>query len=220
MPTDKQRVVQFYFDPISPFAWLAFKQLQRLRDAGLIIDCRPILFAGLLNAHDQKGPAEIPAKRSYVFGDVMREADRQGFIFNGPPTHPYNPLRALRMCIALDDPDERLRFAQALMAACWEQGRDLSDPRVLDGIAETCGLAARQLGVAAEQVEIKNRLLAATGAAIDAGIFGVPTFLFNDELFWGSDRIDTLLWRIDHPERDEAKLKEFLQRGASAQRSS
>jgi 2-hydroxychromene-2-carboxylate isomerase len=220
MHANNQRVVQFYFDPISPYAWLASKQLQRLLNADLTIDCRPVLFAGLLNAHGQKGPAEIPAKRSYIFGDVMREADRQGYTFNGPPTHPYNPLRALRMCIAIDDPDLRLRFAQALMAACWEQGKDLSIPEVLDGIAETCGLTAMQLGEEAGRVEIKNRLSAATNAAIDAGIFGVPTFQFNDELFWGSDRIDTLFWRIEHPERDDVKLKDFLQRGASAQRSS
>ncbi|HXA47989.1 MAG TPA: DsbA family protein, partial [Burkholderiaceae bacterium] len=162
----------------------------------------------------------IPAKRSYIFGDVMREADRQGYIFTGPPTHPYNPLRALRMCIALDDPDLRLRFAQALMAACWEQEKDLSIPEVLDEIADACGLTSRQLGMAAGQADIKNKLLAETNAAIEAGIFGVPTFRFNDELFWGSDRIDTLLWRVERPEWDDTKLKDFLKRGASAQRSS
>lgn len=218
MSTDTERVVQFYFDPISPYAWLASKQLQRLRDAGLIIDCRPVLFAGLLNAHGQKGPAEIPAKRTYIFGDIMREADRQGHVFNGPPSHPYNPLRALRMCIALEQPEERLRFAQELMSACWERGMDLSNPEILDGIAETCGFGDRHLGAAAERVEIKNKLMATTDAAIEAGIFGVPTFRFNGELFWGSDRIDTLLWRVNHPERNEARLKNFLQRKASAQR--
>jgi 2-hydroxychromene-2-carboxylate isomerase len=218
MHADNNRVVQFYFDPVSPYAWLASKQLDRLIKAGLTIDCRPLLFAGLLSAHEQKGPAEIPAKRTYVFGDVLREASRHGYAFNGPPTHPYNPLRALRMCIVLEQPEERLVFAQALLSACWGEGKDLSSPDVLDRIADDCGFAAWKLGAAAEQAEIKNKLIVATNDAIAAGIFGVPTFCFNGELFWGSDRIDALLWRVDHPDEGDAKLKDFLQRKASAQR--
>jgi 2-hydroxychromene-2-carboxylate isomerase len=219
MQADINRVVQFFFDPVSPYAWLASKQFNRLSDAGLRIDCRPILFAGLLNAHGQKGPAEIASKRAYVFGDVLREAAQRGCIFNGPPTHPYNPLRALRMCIALEQSDERLLFTKALLEACWEQGKDLSNPEVLEKIADVCGLGSRQLGAAAGQAEIKKKLVDATNTAIRDEIFGVPTFRFNEELFWGSDRMDALLWRQHHPDQDAAKLRDFLQRNPSAQRA-
>jgi 2-hydroxychromene-2-carboxylate isomerase len=76
MNTDDNLTVQFYFDPISPYAWLAARDFPRLQAAGLQIDCKPVLFAGLLNAHGQKGPAEIPAKRVYTFYDVVRTAHR------------------------------------------------------------------------------------------------------------------------------------------------
>jgi 2-hydroxychromene-2-carboxylate isomerase len=212
--------VQLYFDPISPYVWLAFKRLDELEAAGLGIDPRPILFAGLLNAHGQKGPAEIPAKRAYIFGDVVHQAAVHGYPFRGPPTHPFNPLRALRMCIAVDDAEQRLRFARALVEAAWGDGAELSDPRTLDSIAERCGLGALQLGAAAERPEIKARLLEATNAAIAGGIFGVPSFVHGKELFWGADRIDALLWRLRHPSdgAEDARLREFLGRGASAQR--
>jgi 2-hydroxychromene-2-carboxylate isomerase len=209
--------VQLYFDPISPYVWLAFKRLDELEAAGLRIDCRPVLFAGLLNAHGQKGPAEIPAKRVYIFTDVLRRAAMRGHPFQGPPTHPFNPLRALRMCIAVDDPEQRLRFGRALVEAAWDSGADLSDARTLDAIAERCGLGTR-LGTLAEQPEIKNRLTEATRAAIAAGIFGVPSFVYDQELFWGEDRIDALLWRLRHPAGDNERLSDFLSRGASAQR--
>jgi 2-hydroxychromene-2-carboxylate isomerase len=218
MNTDGKQTVEFYCDPVSPYAWLAGRELGRLQAAGLVVDCRPVLFAGLLNAHGQKGPAEIPAKRVYTFADVLRTAAQKGYPFKGPPSHPFNPLRALRMCIALNDADERLHFAQAVMRACWEDGEDLSHVPTLERIAERSGLGPRQLGVAAEQPEIKARLLDATNAAIAAGIFGVPSFLYRGELFWGADRIEALLWRLQHPQREDLLLQDFLKRGASAQR--
>ena len=212
--------VEFFFDPISPYAWLASKQLHKLTDAGMQINCQPVLFAGLLNAHGQKGPAEIEAKRRYVFADAIREADRSGYTFKGPPTHPFNPLRALRMCTALDDANDRLTFAKAMLKAAWEDEKELGDANVLDGIANGCGFADHRLGNAAEQPEIKNRLMQATARAIEFGVFGVPTFLFRGELFWGSDRIDALLWRANDPAKDDGRLQDFLSRQASAQRKS
>jgi 2-hydroxychromene-2-carboxylate isomerase len=217
MPSSSN-TVQFYFDPISPFAWLACRQLPRLQAAGLTIDCRPVLFAGLLNAHGQKGPAEVPAKRIYTFHDVVRQASQLGLPFQGPPTHPFNPLRALRMCCAVEDNAARLGLAQALMVACWEQGQDLSEVSVLAKIADQCGLGQRQLLLASEQPQVKAALQAQTDGAIRDGIFGVPTLVLNGELFWGCDRIDTILWRLQHPVRESASLTHFLARGASAQR--
>ncbi|MDB5973244.1 MAG: 2-hydroxychromene-2-carboxylate isomerase [Nevskia sp.] len=217
MNSESQQV-QVFFDPVSPYVWLAFREIGALQAAGLVVDCRPVLFAGLLNAHGQKGPAEIPAKRAYVFGDVLRVAAQKGYAFKGPPSHPFNPLRALRMCIAIDQADERLKFAQALLEGCWELGEDLSERQTLERIAERCGLDGPQLNAAAERPEIKARLMEATAAAIKAGVFGVPTFCFKGELFWGGDRMGTLLWRLQHPGREDELLQDFLMRGASAQR--
>ena len=86
--------VTFYFDPISPYSWLASKALGRIAEVAGEIAFQPVLFAGLLNAHGQRGPAEIAAERRYMFRDVLREATRAGLPFAGPPGHPFNSLQA------------------------------------------------------------------------------------------------------------------------------
>jgi 2-hydroxychromene-2-carboxylate isomerase len=210
--------VTYYFDPVSPYAWLAAGSLTRIEAAGAQVLVQPVLFAGMLNAHGQKGPAEIAAKRAYTFRDVMRQAARRGLPFTGPPGHPFNPLLALRMCVALDDQAERRRLALALMAACWERGDDISDAATLVRLAHTCDLDGAQLADAALQPAVKQRLAADTEQAIAAGVFGVPTFRYGDELFWGADRIDALLWRLQGNTIDEQQLADFLARAPLAQR--
>ena len=211
-------VVTFYFDPISPYAWLAARDIERIEKTGTKVVFQPVLFAALLNAHGQKGPAEIAAKRVYTFRDVMREATRRGLRFKGPPGHPFNPLHALRMCLALTRQDERRRFALAIMDAAWLRGDDLSNVTVLQLIAPECGLGAAKVHSAAQQPAIKAQLAADTEAAIEAGVFGVPTFRYGDELFWGGDRIDALLWQLGGGRIDELVLQRFLARAPLAER--
>jgi 2-hydroxychromene-2-carboxylate isomerase len=214
---------EFFFDPISPYAWLAARSLARLEDAGVTLPIRvrfvPVLFAGLLKAHGNLGPAEVPAKRRYLFRDVMREAARRGLPFAGPPGHPFNPLAALRMCTALGDDDERHRLALALMTACWERGEDISDAAVLARLADAAGFDGKPLLERAAAPAVKQALAATTDAAIADGIFGVPTFRLDGELFWGSDRIETLLWRLEGGAIDEERLTAFLARPPLAQRN-
>jgi 2-hydroxychromene-2-carboxylate isomerase len=213
------RRLDFYFDPVSPYAWLAMRSLDRLEAAGLEVGVVPVLFAGLLKAHGNLGPAEVPAKRTYLFRDVMREAARRGLPFAGPPGHPFNPLAALRMCTALDDDEQRRRLALALLAACWERGEDVSDAAALRRLADAEGFDGAALLAQAAMPEVKQALVAATDAAIADGIFGVPTYRLDGELFWGGDRIETLLWHLDGGAIDEERLAAFLARPPLAQRS-
>ncbi|MYN10501.1 2-hydroxychromene-2-carboxylate isomerase [Pseudoduganella aquatica] len=210
--------VTCYFDPISPFAWLATKEIGRIEAAGCTVEFVPVLFAAMLNAHGQKGPAEIPAKRVHTFRDVMRLAAAKGLPFVGPPGHPFNPLPALRISTAIGDAAARKRFVLAMYAACWERGADVSDMAVLAGLADGCGLDGDALAQAAVSPEVKQALAAATEQAIAAGVFGVPTFAFEGEFFWGADRIDSLLWRLAGNHIDEVALQAFLDRPALAQR--
>jgi 2-hydroxychromene-2-carboxylate isomerase len=210
-------LVTWYFDPVSPYVWLAAGALARIEGAGARVELQPVLFAGMLNAHGNKGPAEIAAKRAYTFRDVMRQAAQQGLQFAGPPGHPFNPLLALRMCTALTDHARRC-FALSLLSRCWEYGDDISDAATLVRIAQDCDLDGDGLVEAAQQQDIKQLLAAETRRAIDAGVFGVPTFRYGDELFWGGDRVDALLWRLQGNNIDEGALAEFLARAPLAQR--
>lgn len=108
-----------YVDPVSPYAWLALHALGRIEQAaGAPVELVPVLFAGLLKTHGNIGPAELPAKRRYVFRDVMREAARRGLPFAGPPGHPFSPLLALRACTAVAEPAGRRTLMPALTSAC------------------------------------------------------------------------------------------------------
>ena len=90
--------VKFYFDVISPYAWLAWRPLVGIvARHNLNLQPVPVLFAGLLQANGQLGPAEIPRKRLWLIKDVMRRAASQGLKVSVPPTHPFNPLLALRV---------------------------------------------------------------------------------------------------------------------------
>ncbi len=213
------RTVLFYFDLISPYAWLAAQSIGRLEAAGAAVRCQPVLFAGLLNAHGNTGPAEVAVKRRYTFRDVMRQAALLKLPFRGPPGHPFNPLLGLRMCTALPDEAQRRQLMRALMAACWEQGRDISDLAVAQDVASGCGLDGAELVRNAGHPAIKQQLADATAQAIAADVFGVPTFSVDDELFWGGDRIDALLAYLGGARLDEASLAAFLALPGSAHRA-
>lgn len=210
--------VEFYFDPVSPYSWLAARQIDRVEAAGAAVEFRPVLFAGMLAAHGNKGPAEMPAKRAYTMRDVLRTAARLGLPVQGPPTHPFNPLRALRICIALDDAGARRRFGLALMDGAWARGLDIAADAVLSALAQECALDGRGLLARANDADVKQRLIDATNAAIAAGIFGVPTFRVDGEIFWGADRIESLLWRLQGGAIDESLFATMLARPASAVR--
>ncbi|WP_057245905.1 2-hydroxychromene-2-carboxylate isomerase [Duganella sp. Root198D2] len=211
------QTVRMYVDPISPFVWLATKQIARIEAAGVQVEMVPVLFAAMLNKHGLVGPAEVPAKRVLTFRDVMRQASAQGLEFAGPPGHPFNPLPMLRMATAISGRAERIAFVTAVMAATWELGQDAQDFAVLARVARDCGLDADAL-VAAGTPEVKAELARATEQAINDGIFGVPSFVFEGELFWGADRVDSLLHRIAGHRIDEARLQEFLDRAPLATR--
>lgn len=188
--------VYFYFDPVSPYSWLAAEHFNAVETAGGQIVCRPVLFAGLLKAHGTLGPAEVPAKRAYVFRDVMRQAARFGLEFRGPPAHPFNPLPALRAGLAIKDDKARLVYVRALLRAVWREGADVTVPEVLEDVLQSSGLEPGPILEAIRSEEIKQDLVDAGRDALEAGIFGVPSFVLGDELFWGSDRIDSLIWAL------------------------
>jgi 2-hydroxychromene-2-carboxylate isomerase len=210
--------IRCYADPISPYAWLALTDLARIEAAGARVVLVPVLFAGLLNAHGNIGPAEVEAKRRYLFRDVMREAARRGLSFAGPPGHPFNPLTALRMCTAVADDAHRRALFISFLRATWERGENLMDETTLIRLADDAGLDGAALAAAAQSPVVKQALADATARAAADGVFGVPTFQVEGELFWGADRIDALLWRLQGNGIDEDALREFVGREPLAQR--
>lgn len=180
------RSIRFYFDVISPYAYLAWTQLPALAArCGCVVEPVPVLFAALLNAHGTVGPAEVPARRRYVMKDVARKAHRLGVPIDAPFAHPFNPLLALRVA-SLATGDQQVRVIDALYRAVWAERRDITQASV---VAEVSGADA---GLVERAGEAKDRLRAQTDEAIARGVFGVPTMIVDDELFWGTDALEDL----------------------------
>lgn len=185
------QTIDFYFDFISPYAYLAYKALPEIaasHEAEIVP--HPVLFAAMLNHHGQLGPAEIPAKREYVFKDVYRSASARGWPIEPPPTHPFNPLTALRIC-SLEMPSEtRWKLIGRLFDMTWAGGGGVSDANALAKVAAELGVDNAPERIA--DPDLKARLRDTTEAAITCGAFGVPTMLVGEELFWGYDSLDHL----------------------------
>lgn len=191
-------IVGVYFDFVSPYSYLGLARLPELeRNRALDWEPRPVVYGALLDATGLVGPAEIDAKRRYTFLDVARAAALAGVHLVGPPAHPFRSLEALRMVTALPERGERRRLAVQLGDARWARGRDLTDPAVLIEEATTCGLDGVELERASRSGRVKRALRESTSQALAAGVFGVPTFSLDGELFWGHDRIPHLLARLD-----------------------
>ena len=212
--------IDFYFDPISPYAWLAIRGLEKLAtEIGRKILVKPILFAGLLNAHEQKGPAEVPAKRNYIFHDVMRRAAMQNIPFLCPPHHPFNPLIPLRIATAIEDEPLRLKFCTAVADAAWAGGIDISLLERALAVAAESGIEQKWAAERIQDSTVKQNLKMETASAIERGVFGVPSFYDQGELFWGNDSFETLRWCCRGNQIDESYCREILSRTASATRN-
>jgi 2-hydroxychromene-2-carboxylate isomerase len=174
-------IADWYFDFISPFAYLQSEQLGTLGPR-VQIRYRPVLFAGLLAANGHKGPAEIPAKRAFSYRFCVWQAKRLGIPFKFPPEHPFNPLPLLRLAIACDaSPDAIHRIFRFV----WRDGR-------LPDLPIEWAELVHELGVpdAADRIatpEVKDALRRNTDEAIARGVFGVPTLALGEMLFWGAD---------------------------------
>lgn len=206
MKDSRHVTVDWYFDYISPFAYLQSEQL-RLLPAFVTVRYRPVLFAGLLNHWHQLGPAEIPSKREFTYQQIYWLARKHTIDLKFPPAHPFNSLNALRLTLACDsDPD----VIHALFRQIWANGRDVSSP---DDWADVLReLALPDADEMTNRPEIKQQLRQATTDAIEHGIFGVPTFHVDEHLFWGFDCLEMFTEFLtdetyfDDPERTRLRL--------------
>jgi len=187
------RECDWYFDVISPFAYLQWKTRARL--AGRIrLRPVPIVLGALLEHWAQKGPAEIAPKRLQTYRTCQWRADRQNLPFRFPPAHPFNPIAALRLIVALDASEAAV---DALFDAAFRDGRDIADPATLAEIGNALGLT--DVATAIARPEVKQRLRANSDAAVARGVFGVPTVDTGADLFWGEDATEMLIDYLDDP---------------------
>lgn len=192
--------IDFFYDPISPYACLAFERLpQALEGLSVAVRYRPVLFAALLKAHGQLGPAEIPSKRDWTYRQVLWLAQHHGVPLELPSAHPFNPLALLRLGLstATDEaPGETNRYVTGqLFAHVWQGGGDPLDPQRLQALTQRLQAHMQQREKPwhpPEGDEVKARLRRNTDEALALGLFGVPSMVVDGRVFWGLDALPML----------------------------
>jgi len=181
--------IDFWFDPVSPYAYLAFERLpEAFVGVSYRVAYRPIVFGALLKAHAHKGPAEIEPKRAWTFRQVHWLAHRAGIPIATPARHPFNPLALSRLlwASAADRATPSRWACETVLRHVWRsQGADAEDPARL---AELRAVLAPPRDPASD--DVKQQLRAATDDALAHGVFGVPTIGVGDKRFWGFDALD------------------------------
>jgi 2-hydroxychromene-2-carboxylate isomerase len=212
--------VDFYFDYISPYSYLAWVQIRALcakKGADLVL--HPTLFAGLLNHWGQLGPAEIEPKRRWIFSDAHRTARLHGLPFSCPKYHPFNPLSALRLTLAEVAEDRQHAVCDTLFHAGWGAGIDLGSSEEICRALDERGLPGQALIEKTGLPEVKEALKRSTAEAIERGVFGVPTMIVGQDLFWGSDRMDFVALALDGDDPiDRPSVDAVLSRPKAADR--
>jgi 2-hydroxychromene-2-carboxylate isomerase len=178
-------IADWYFDFVSPFSYL---QCERLQPHAASIRPHAVVFAAILDAIGQRGPAEIPAKRVFTYRFVVWQAKVLGIPLKFPHAHPFNPIPLLRLAIACDS---SLDAITRIFRFVWRDGRLPDLPIEWAELADRLAIEDADARIA--DAGVKADLRRETDAAIARGVFGVPTIAVGSALFWGVDATDMAL---------------------------
>lgn len=206
--------VRLYFDFISPYSYLAWMRTPEFAERHRVrFEPIPVVYAALLDTHHLVGPGEVDVKRQYTFLDVLRTARTRGVPLQSVPAHPFRSIEALRTVCAFRASAKWPELITRIFAAGWGRGEDLTDLDVLAAAVDEPGLDGARLSELISAPAVKAALRAQTEEALAKGVFGVPTFEYEGELFWGDDRMDALAARLDgEPAFPRELLQEVLAR--------
>ena len=184
------RSIDFYFDFISPYSYLAHKKIKKLKEINF--KYMPVLVGGLHNLQGITPPAFIKPKLKHMISDcnLIAEKDRSDFIWNSK--FPINSLNIMRGYIFINN-DAKDSYLNVIFDAYWKDNLDTSNEKVLMSILEKCKINLNDFFDGIKEPKIKDELKTVTQAAHDREIFGTPTFVVNNKIFWGQDRLEFAL---------------------------
>lgn len=186
------KTIDFYFDFASPTSYLAYTQLPAIAaEAGAQLVYKPVLLGGIFQATGNIPPVAVPGKQKYIMDDLKRCAARYGVDFNVNPYFPLNTLQLMRGATGLLQLNSKDfdTYVRSIFRAMWLDRVNLGDQQALAGVLVKAGLDPVELVAIAADPLVKERLKTNTEAAVQEGLFGVPTFFVGDEMFFGQDRL-------------------------------
>ncbi len=187
------KYIDFYFDFISPYSYLAFKRIKSLKNKDRInINYKPILLGGLHNLAGISAPAFNERKMKNMKNDCELIAKKNNIDFEWNINFPINSLYLMRGYIFIEN-EIKEKFFEVCFDAYWKENLDISQSINLNKILDKCNINKENFHNGIKDQKIKNELKELTDKAFKLDVFGAPTFLINDKLFWGQDRLEYAL---------------------------
>ena len=184
----------FYFDFISPYSFLAHKEIRKIENkVGIKIRYKPMLLGGLHNLHGIKAPAFIPAKAKHMVRDCKLIAQRNNVKFKFNAYFPIKSLNLMRGVLVAEEDNIKNYYIDNIFNTVWQDGLNMNDDIIVQKILKNLNINPKTFTLRTTSSLIKDSLRKKTSEAYEKGIFGAPTFVSNNKIFWGQDRIEFAL---------------------------
>ena len=183
--------IDFYFDFISPYSYLAHKKIINLNQRN-IFNYKAILLGGLHNLGGVTAPAFNERKMKNMKNDCILISKKNKIPFKWNEKFPINSLYLMRGYLIIDD-NLKKKFFDLCFDAYWKNNIDLSDNKNFENILDNCSINKDSFFVEIQDQKVKEKLKQLTNEAFKKNIFGAPTFIVNNKIFWGQDRLDYAL---------------------------
>ena len=186
--------LEFYFDFISPYSFLAHKQIRKIENhEGVKIIYKPVLLGGLHNLHGIKAPAFIPAKAKHMVRDCKLIAEKNNIKFKFNSYFPIRSLNLMRGVLVAEEDNIKKYYIDNIFNTIWQDGLNMNDTIVIQKILQNLNINPKTFSLRTTSSLIKDLLRKKTSEAYERGVFGAPTFVVNSKIFWGQDRIEFAL---------------------------
>ena len=184
----------FYFDFISPYSFLAHKEIIKIeRKNSIKIKYKPILLGGLHNLHGIKAPAFIPAKAKHMIRDCKLIAEKNKIKFKFNSYFPIKSLNLMRGVFVAEEDNYKSYYIDSIFNAIWQDGLNMNDENVIQKVLKNLNINPKTFHLRSASSSIKDSLRKKTNEAYEKGIFGAPSFVSNNKIFWGQDRLEFVI---------------------------
>ena len=184
----------FYFDFISPYSFIAHKKIKKIEsEYNFKIKYKPILLGGLHNLHNIKAPAFIPSKAKFMIRDCKMVAEKNKIDFKFNSYFPIKSLNLMRGVLVAEEDGVKDYYIDEIFNSIWKNGLNMNDDIVIQKVLKNLSVNPKTFFLRSTSSLIKDSLRKKTSDAYEKGIFGAPTFVVNDKIFWGQDRIEFAL---------------------------
>tara|TARA_B000000532_G_scaffold125928_1_gene100904 strand:+ start:485 stop:1063 length:579 start_codon:yes stop_codon:yes gene_type:complete len=183
--------IDFYFDFISPYSYIAHKQIIKLNKRNNF-NYKPILLGGLHNLGGITAPAFNERKMKNMKNDCLLISEKNNIPFKWNEKFPINSLYLMRGFLFIDE-NKKEKFIDCCFDAYWKDNIDILNEDNIKKILSKCEIDQKKFNEGIKEIKIKNKLKDLTSLAFNNDVFGAPTFVVNNKLFWGQDRLNYAL---------------------------